>query len=125
MRRAGLTCAEPRITNDTNDFDTPARSATSRMVGRRPSFPLTGHLSAVAVPAGPLLLECSNPTCRRRGATGEERVGRECSMFPGVETMLTVRGGAATICRMSRALSLVVRLHVDLRHQASALCPRS
>src|SRR3954466_9560399 len=33
-RRSGLTLGEPRRTSDTNDFDTPARSATVWIVGR-------------------------------------------------------------------------------------------
>src|SRR5882672_7615476 len=42
-RRAGLTFGEPRRTRETRDLETPARSATSRMVGRGAgSSPLTG-----------------------------------------------------------------------------------
>src|SRR5436190_6011265 len=42
-RRSGLTFGEPRSTSETRDLETPARSATSRMVGRRAgSSPLTG-----------------------------------------------------------------------------------
>src|SRR6266516_5934595 len=33
-RRSGLTLGEPRSTSETRDLETPARSATSRMVGR-------------------------------------------------------------------------------------------
>src|SRR5690349_8234257 len=33
-RRSGLTLGEPRRTRETRDLETPARSATSRMVGR-------------------------------------------------------------------------------------------
>jgi hypothetical protein len=34
VRRAALTFGEPRITSDTSARDTPARAATSSMVGR-------------------------------------------------------------------------------------------
>ena len=35
-RLSSRTIGSPRITSETSDFDTPARSATSRIVGRRP-----------------------------------------------------------------------------------------
>src|ERR1051326_8624655 len=42
-RRSALTFGEPRSTSETRDLETPARSATSRMVGRGAgSSPLTG-----------------------------------------------------------------------------------
>src|SRR5258707_15236798 len=45
VRRAGLTFGEPRRTRETRDLETPARSATSRMVGRGAGCsPLTGIL---------------------------------------------------------------------------------
>src|SRR3954447_5108673 len=45
-RRSGLTLGEPRRTSDTNDFDTPARSATVWIVGR------TVERSTIPLPSG-------------------------------------------------------------------------
>src|SRR3954447_21541529 len=58
-RWPAATQRSPRSTNDTSDFDTPARSATSRMVGRR------------SVPPASLILP---PTVGRPQLTGQAGV---------------------------------------------------
>src|SRR5690349_10856146 len=49
------------MTSETSDFETPARSATSRMVGRRPRTPLISGTARVRVWSPPDLGSSSSP----------------------------------------------------------------
>ncbi|MER5864683.1 putative leader peptide [Kitasatospora sp. NPDC002040] len=55
------------------------------------------------------------------GAVRRPRVGRP-GFLPAGEHSLTGLRGAGTLRDVSRAVSLVGRLHVDLRRHASAIC---
>src|SRR5690242_21897704 len=88
-RRSALTFGEPRSTSETRDLETPARSATSRMVGRAaevlggPGCPALAAIQTSVVAFVPYwndLLRVS-VAYRRPGAPA----GREPTRFPARE----------------------------------------
>src|SRR5262245_47193549 len=92
-RRASLTWGAPRRTRETSDFDTPARSATSRIVGAPAPRLRRAAASGSLTARSPLLV-----TARSLPHSREDLEGlalRPCSTLPWTGPILSNVGDRA------------------------------